>query len=96
MFNSEEGGGVDKQTYDSWSRVLAFLLKLVGVLGILFVPIFWAFTGRIELAFLPFFGTLAGVGQGLDVLKEISQGRANAYNGPRGRDRLEEQSANDS
>jgi hypothetical protein len=25
------------------------------------------------LAFLPFFGTLAGVGQGLDVLKEISQ-----------------------
>lgn len=66
---------MDKQTYESWSRVLAFLLKLVGIIGILFVPIFWAFTGRIELAFLPFFGTLAGVGQGLDVLKEISQGR---------------------
>lgn len=37
------------------------------------MPVFWAVTGRIELAFLPFFGTLAGVGQGLDVLKEISQ-----------------------
>lgn len=87
---------MDKDTYDTWSRVVSFLLKLVGVLGILFVPIFWAFTGRIELAFLPFFGTLAGVGQGLDVLKEISQGRANAYNGPRGSGRLEEQPANDS
>lgn len=96
MFNSKEGGGVDRQTYDSWSRFLALLLKLVGIIGIFFVPVFWAFTGRIELAFLPFFGTLAGVGQGLDVLKEISQGRANEYNGPRGRDRLEEQPANDS
>lgn len=64
-----------RETYDSWSRVSAFALKLVGVLGIIFVTIFWAFTGRIELAFLPFFGTLAGVGQGLDVLREISKSR---------------------
>lgn len=71
---------MDKQTYESWSRVLAFLLKLIGIIGILFVPIFWAFTSRIELAFLPFFGTLAGVGAGLDVLKELSQGRSD--NGP--------------
>lgn len=61
--------------YDAWSRIIAFSLKLVGILGIVFVPVFWAFTGRIELAFLPFFGTLAGVGQGLDVLKEISKSR---------------------
>lgn len=61
-----------KDTYDAWSRIVAFSLKLVGVLGIVFVVVFWAFTQRIELAFLPFFGTLAGVGQGLDVLKEIS------------------------
>jgi hypothetical protein len=61
--------------YDAWSRTIAFGLKLVGILGIIFVPVFWAFTGRIELAFLPFFGTLAGVGQGLDVLKEISKSR---------------------
>lgn len=66
---------MDKQTYETWSRVISFMLRLVGVLGIIFVPIFWAFTGRIELAFLPFFGTLAGVGQGLDVLKEISQSK---------------------
>jgi len=62
---------VNPEQYDSWSRVVAFSLKLMGLLGILFVPVFWAATGRIELAFLPFFGTLAGVGQGLDVLKEI-------------------------
>lgn len=66
---------MSKETYDSWSRATAFFLKLVGVLGIIFVTIFWAFTNRIELGFLPFFGTLAGVGQGLDVLREISQNR---------------------
>lgn len=64
---------MNKQTYEAWSRSLAFSLKLIGILGIIFIPVFWAFTGRIELAFLPFFGTLAGVGQGLDVLKEISE-----------------------
>lgn len=73
---------MNKDTYESWSRTVAFTLKMVGVLGIVFVVCFWAFTQRIELAFLPFFGTLAGVGQGLDVLKEIStsRGGGNAQN----------------
>lgn len=62
-----------KSTYDSWSRALAFYMKLCGVGGCLFVPIFWAFTGRAELAFLPFFGAMAGVGQGLDILKDNLQ-----------------------
>ena len=66
---------MNKEQYESWSRVVAFALKLIGVLGIIFVPVFWALTGRIELAFLPFFGTLAGVGLGVDVLKEISQSK---------------------
>lgn len=66
---------MDRDTYDSWSRFVALVLKLVGVIGIVFVVSFWALTQRIELAFLPFFGTLAGVGQGLDVLKELSTGR---------------------
>lgn len=66
---------MDKEQYEAWSRASALALKLIGVIGIIFVPVFWAFTGRIELAFLPFFGTLAGVGQGLDLLKEISQGK---------------------
>lgn len=66
---------MSKEQYESWSRALAFSLKLIGALGIVFVLLFWAITGRIELAFLPFFGTLAGVGQGLDVLKEISQSK---------------------
>jgi hypothetical protein len=64
---------MNRETYEAWSRVIAFLLKVVGVVGIVFVTVFWAFTARIELAFLPFFGTLAGVGYGLDILKEISQ-----------------------
>ena len=65
---------MNRESYDSWSRFLAFLMKLIGIVGIIFIVVFWAITSRIELAFLPFFGTLAGVGQGLDVLKEISQG----------------------
>lgn len=64
-----------KETYDNWSRTIAFSLKIVGVLGIIFVPVFWALTDRVELAFLPFFGTLAGVGLGVDVLREIQQSR---------------------
>jgi hypothetical protein len=71
---------MNRDQYEAWSRVIAFTLKLVGILGIVFVPVFWAITGRIELAFLPFFGTLAGVGQGLDVLKEISQTRGASEN----------------
>jgi hypothetical protein len=55
---------VNKQRYETWSLIIAFALKLTGVLGIIFVPVFWAITGRIELAFLPFFGTLAGWGRG--------------------------------
>ena len=66
---------MNKEQYENWSRTIAFMLKLVGVLGIIFVPVFWALTDRVELAFLPFFGTLAGVGQGLDVLREIQSSR---------------------
>jgi hypothetical protein len=75
---------LNKETYEAWSRTISFLLKLVGVVGIIFFPIFWALTGRVELAFLPFFGTLAGVGQGLDVLKEItsSKGGGNGKDEP--------------
>lgn len=75
---------MNEETYKSWSRFVAFLLKLVGVIGIVFVVVFWAFTGRIEYAFLPFFGTLAGVGLGVDVLKEISESKAGGKSAPNG------------
>ena len=68
--------------WEDLAKGLAGMLKVVGIVGIIFIPVFWAFTGRIEFALLPFFGTLAGVGQGIDLLKEISQarGEANAKN----------------
>lgn len=73
-----------RETYESWSRFVAFMMQVVGLIGIMFVVTFWAFTQKIELAFLPFFGTLAGVGTGLDVLKEISESRGgrNGKNAP--------------
>lgn len=71
---------MNRQQYESWTLVIAVTLQVIGVLGIIFVPVFWALTGRIELAFLPFFGTLAGVGTGLGVLKEISQAKGGRDN----------------
>lgn len=75
---------MDKETYESWSRTISFALRVVGVAGIVFFPIFWALTGRVELAFLPFFGTIAGVGEGINILKEITstRGGGNAPNEP--------------
>lgn len=66
---------MSRETYEEWSRVIAFLLKVIGISGIVFVTAFWAFTNRLEPAFLPFFGTIAGVGVGMDVLKEISESK---------------------
>lgn len=66
---------MSRETYEEWSRVVAFLLKVIGIAGIVFVTVFWAFTSRLEPAFLPFFGTIAGVGVGMDVLKEISESK---------------------
>ena len=73
-----------RETYEAWSRTIAFSLKVLGALGIIFVIIFWALTDRVVLAFLPFLGTLAWVGQGLDILREISQSRGGGNGGKRG------------
>lgn len=62
---------MSNEQYEAWQRVFSLALMVIGLAGIIFVPVFWALTGRAELAFLPFFGTLAGVGQGLNVLREI-------------------------
>jgi hypothetical protein len=72
---------VEREQYEYWTRTASFVLIIIGILGIIFVPVFWAITDRVVLAFLPFFGTLAGVGQGLNVLKEISQARGGGGNG---------------
>lgn len=70
-----------REQYEYWSRSASFTLIVIGILGIVFVPVFWAFTDRVVLAFLPFFGTLAGVGQGLNVLKEIATSRGGGNGG---------------
>lgn len=71
---------MEREQYEYWTRTASFGLILIGIVGIIFVPVFWAITDRVVLAFLPFFGTLAGVGQGLNVLKEISQVRGGGEN----------------
>jgi hypothetical protein len=59
--------------YAAWSRIAALLLKFIGIAGIVFMTVYWAFTGKFEFSFLPFFGTLAGVGQGLDIISDYSK-----------------------
>jgi hypothetical protein len=75
---------MEREQYEYWTRTASFVLIVIGILGIIFVPVFWAVTDRVVLAFLPFFGTLAGVGQGLNVLKEISQARGGGASGGAG------------
>jgi hypothetical protein len=64
---------LEQDQYTRWSRVAALLLKFIGIAGIIFMTVYWAFTGKFEFSFLPFFGTLAGVGQGLDILSDYSK-----------------------
>lgn len=67
---------MSKTAYESWSRAIALILKVVGVAGIVFVPVFWSITGKVELAFLPFFASLTTAGLGVDVLREIAEGKS--------------------
>lgn len=69
---------MQKETIEKWSRTISLLLQIIGVLGVIFVPVFWAFTGRVESSFLPFFGLIAGVGRGLDVLQGVTQNRGDS------------------
>jgi hypothetical protein len=62
---------MNKQQYESWDQLLALALKVVGLLGIIFITVFWAATDRLETAFLPFFATLAGIGEGIKILSEL-------------------------
>lgn len=66
---------MSQNRFESWSRAASFSLKVIGILGIIFVPVFWAFTGKFEPTFLPFFGLLAGVGEGINVAKEMVSNR---------------------
>jgi hypothetical protein len=36
---------MNKDKYEALSRLASFSLKLIGILGIIFVPVFWAITG---------------------------------------------------
>jgi hypothetical protein len=67
------GGVLNQDQYESWSRISAIALKVLGIIGIMFITVYWAISGKFEFSFLPFFGTLAGVGQGLDILSELSK-----------------------
>lgn len=62
---------MSQDAYLRWSRITSLILKFIGIIGIIFITVFWAFTDELETPFLPFFATLAGVGQGLDLLREI-------------------------
>lgn len=64
---------MSQDQYERWSRLSAIALKFVGIFGIVFMTAYWAVSGKFEFSFLPFFGTLAGVGQGLDIIAEMSK-----------------------
>ena len=66
---------MSKRQYDKASRAFAFAMKALGAIGIVFSVGFWAATSRVELGFLPVFVSLTTAGLGVDVLREIAEGR---------------------
>lgn len=46
-------------------------VKYGGLVGVIFMAVFWAITHRLEPTLLTFFGGMMGLGEGLEALKEL-------------------------
>jgi hypothetical protein len=57
-------------------RLPAWILQLVGVLGLLACGVFWAFTNRLEPSLLAASGSLIGIGQYVGAVKTLTSGKA--------------------
>lgn len=44
---------------------------ILGAVGIVFLTIFWAFTGRIEPSLLALFGSLVGISEGVNAMRDL-------------------------
>lgn len=56
----------------SWFPVA---LRFTGLAGVLFVAVVWLLTNRLEPALLGLFGSMLGLGEGVDALKELAASR---------------------
>ena len=66
---------MDDKRYQSLLRLTSLITRWVGLAGLVGTPLFWAITNRLEPSILATFGTMAGIGVGLDVLKDISENK---------------------
>lgn len=57
----------------SWFPVA---LRYAGLAGVIFVAVVWLLTNRLEPALLGLFGSMLGLGEGVDALKELSRSRS--------------------
>lgn len=46
---------------------------VIGSVGIVFVTIFWALTGRIEPSLLALFGSLVGISEGVNAVRDLNK-----------------------
>jgi hypothetical protein len=61
---------VSPRSAAEWGVVLPLWLAMIGLV---FVVVFWAITGRLESALLNVFGTVALGSQGLRVLEQLKE-----------------------
>lgn len=58
-------------TPQSLGEWLAVLPRLVGLIGLIAMAVFWCFTQRTEPTILAAFGSLVAVGQGTEALRAL-------------------------
>jgi hypothetical protein len=71
---------VSPRSAAEWGVVLPLWLAMIGLV---FVVVFWAITGRLESALLNVFGTVALGSQGLRVLEKLKEPEPRRRNPPR-------------
>lgn len=59
----------------SWFPVA---LRYGGLVGVLFVAVVWLLTNRLEPALLAMFGSMVGIGEAGDAIRELSTRRESA------------------
>lgn len=79
---------------DSWLSWFPVALRFTGLAGVVFVAGVWLVTDRIEPSLLALFGSMVGIGEGADAVRDLvaaSADRAKAQEvSPRPRTETEE------
>lgn len=55
-------------------------LRYLGLIGVVFVAVVWLLTNRVEPALLGLFGSMIGIGEGADAVRDLAESNRAATN----------------